>query len=105
MRVCVRNIHAGREPYFKLRVTVMLVSSDPSMLQACRVDRLFGNSITQRSSCRVRTLRRLRSAPGCVIVAATQTGVKSLVKDHGAISVQGTSRKRNEDRFDLQVHA
>ncbi|KAL3161417.1 hypothetical protein ABBQ32_010307 [Trebouxia sp. C0010 RCD-2024] len=80
----------------------MLVGCGPSMLQACRADRLFGDSVSHRSF-RVRALQRSRSFPGRVVVAATQTGVKSLVKDHGAVSVQGTSRKRNEDRFDLQV--
>ena len=80
----------------------MLVGCGPSMLQACRADRLFGDSISHRS-CRVRTLQSVRSSSGCVVLAATQTGVKALVKDHGAVSVQGTSRKRNEDRFDLQV--
>lgn len=38
-----------------------------------------------------------------MVVAATQTGVKAFVKQHGTVSVQGTSRKRNEDRCDLQA--
>lgn len=82
-------------------VHVMLVVAGPSMLQACRVDRAFSKGIGSTAiPCRV---LRPTSSPRYVVVAATQTGLKSLVKNHGAVSVQGTSRKRNEDRYDLQA--
>lgn len=102
VRVCVRGFpHKGILLVHNANVHVMLVVAGPSMLQACRVDRAFSKGIGSTAiPCRV---LRPTSSPRYVVVAATQTGLKSLVKNHGAVSVQGTSRKRNEDRYDLQA--
>lgn len=108
MSVCLclwykRTLRHGRS---QTAYVMQLLGSGPSMLQACRSNKVFGNSNSNTAiPCRVLTPCRPESLSRCVVIAAAQTGVKSLVKKHGSVSVQGTSRKRNEDRVDLQACA
>lgn len=74
----------------------MLVRQKPLVLPACKSTKLFGNT-----SAISRTPRHAKLSFRGAIVAAVKTKVP--LKKYGGVSVQGTSRKRNEDRFDLQA--
>lgn len=78
----------------------MLVSQQPSALQACRSSKVFGSTSAQSRTC-----GHVRSSHQSVTVATVRTGVKVPLERYGGVSVQGSARKRNEDRFDLQVVA
>ena len=80
------------------RIQIMLANSNPLTLRSCRSAAVFGSTSTL-----LRIPSHASQAVCCRIVAAAQAGVKIPVKKHGAVSVQGISRKRNEDRFDLQA--
>ena len=69
-----------------------MLCTPPPVLTSCTPCQIFGPS-TRLPHCRSRT---------CSIVSAASTKLKVL-QTHGAKSVQGTSRKRNEDRFDVQA--
>ena len=82
----------------------MHVGSHPLITRACRSSKVFGGTLNGSAALSAAGRSgRVATAVRCQPVAAAQASTRLPVKKHGAVSVQGTSRKRNEDRFDLQA--